>query len=47
MNKEELLDEIDYLINDEIDIKNLQSDDFTPDRLETLWEVRKLIEQLE
>ena len=47
MNKIELLKEIEQLIDNEINITNLQRDDYCPDRLETLWEIRKLVEQLE
>ena len=47
MKKEELLNEIDSMIDEEINIKNLQDDDFELDVLNTLWKVRDLIEQLE
>ena len=47
MKKDELLNEIDSMIDEEINIKNLQDDDFEPSVLKTLWKIRDLIEQLE
>ena len=47
MKKDELLNEIDSMIDEEINIKNLQDDDFEPSVLNTLWKIRDLIEQLE
>lgn len=46
MKKEEFLNEIDAMINDEIDIKNLQDDDYESDSLNLLWKIREMAEKL-
>lgn len=47
MNKEELLDELNSMINDEMSIVNLQSDDFNEDLLKTLWRIKEMVMELE
>lgn len=47
MTKEELLDEIEGMIDDEINIINLQSEHFNEDLLKTLWNIKKMVEELE
>lgn len=47
MKKEELLDELNALINDEMSITNLQSDEFNEDLLKFLWNIREMVMELE
>lgn len=47
MNKQELLDELNSMINDEMSIVNLQSDDFNEDLLKTLWRIKEMVMELE
>ena len=47
MNKEQLFEEINSMIDEEINIRNLQDDDFNPDVLNTLWKIKDLVELLE
>ena len=47
MKKEELLEELNAMINDEMEISNLQSDDFNEELLKTLWNIKDMVEQLE
>lgn len=47
MSKEEFIDEIDSMIDEESNIINLQSDDFNPSRLETLWEIKEMAIELD
>lgn len=47
MNKEELLNELNSMINDEMNITNLQSDDFNEDLLKTLWRIKEMVMELE
>ena len=47
MNKEELLNELNSMINDEMSIVNLQSDDFNEDLLKTLWRIKEMVMELE
>lgn len=47
MTKEELLDELNSMINDEMSIVNLQSDDFNEDLLKTLWCIKEMVMELE
>ena len=47
MNKKELLDELNSMINDEMSIVNLQSDDFNEDLLKTLWRIKEMVMELE
>ena len=47
MTKEELLDEIEGRLDDEINIINLQSEHFNEDLLKTLWNIKKMVEELE
>lgn len=47
MTKEELLDELNSMIDDEMNITNLQSDDFNEDLLKTLWNIKEMVMELE
>lgn len=47
MAKEEFIDELDSLINDEMSIINLQSDDFNEDVLKTLWNIKAMALELD
>lgn len=47
MKKEELLNELNSMIDDEMNITNLQSDDFNEDVLKTLWHIKEMVEDLE
>lgn len=47
MKKEELLDELNSMINDEMNITNLQSEDFNEDLLKTLWHIKEMVMELE
>lgn len=47
MKKEELLEELNAMIDEEVNITNLQSDDFNEDLLKTLWNIKDMVEQLE
>lgn len=47
MTKQELLNEIDAMIDEEISITNLQDDDNNQDVLNTLWTVKDLIIKLD
>lgn len=47
MNKEELMNELNSMINDEMSIVNLQSDDFNEDLLKTLWRIKEMVMELE
>ena len=47
MTKEELLEELNSMINDEISIVNLQSEYFNEDILKTLWRIKAMVEELE
>ena len=47
MNKEELLDELNSMIDDEMNIVNLQSDEFNEDLLKTLWNIKEMVMELE
>lgn len=47
MTKDEFIDELDSMIDEESNIRNLQSDDFNPSRLETLWEIKEMALELE
>ena len=47
MNREELLNELNSMINDEMNIVNLQSDDFNEDLLKTLWHIKEMVMELE
>lgn len=47
MTKEELLEELNSMINDEISIVNLQSDEYNEDILKTLWRIKSMVEELE
>lgn len=47
MKKEELLDELNALINDEMSITNLQSDEFNEDLLKFLWNIKEMVMELE
>lgn len=43
MGMVDLLEYIDFLIDEEINIRNLQSEDYNPETLENLWELRKIV----
>lgn len=47
MKKEELLEELNAMINDEMEITNLQSENFNEDLLKMLWNIKDMVEQLE
>lgn len=47
MTKEEFIDELDSLINDEMSIINLQSDDFNEELLKTLWNIKAMALELD
>lgn len=50
MSKKEFLEELNSMIDEELNITNLQSDDFNPEVLHTLWKVKELaleIDELE
>ena len=47
MKKEELLEELNAMINDEMEISNLQSENFNEELLKTLWNIKDMVEQLE
>lgn len=47
MTKEELLEELNSMIDSEINITNLQSDDYNEDILKTLWYIKSMVEELE
>ena len=47
MKKEEFIEELEAMIDDEINIRNLQSDEFNPDILTMLWEIKKMVNELE
>lgn len=47
MNREELLEVLDAKIDEQINIRNLQEDDFNPEMLMLLWEIRDYVERLE
>lgn len=46
MTKEEFIEELNSLINDEMSIMNLQSDDFNEDVLKMLWNVKSMALEL-
>ena len=46
MKKEELLEELDAMIDDEINIINLQ-DNQNGETLKMLWNIKKMVEELE
>lgn len=47
MTKEEFIDELNSMIDDEMNITNLQSEYFNEDLLKTLWNIKKMAEELE
>lgn len=47
MKKEELLDELNSMINDEMSIANLQSDEFNEDLLKFLWNIKEMVMELD
>lgn len=47
MTKNEFLEELDAMIDDEMSIINLQSDDFNEDLLKTLWKVKGMALELD
>lgn len=47
MKKEELLEELNAMIDEEVNVTNLQSDDFNEELLKTLWKIKNMVEQLE
>jgi hypothetical protein len=46
MKKEELLEELDAMIDDEINIINLQENQ-NGETLKMLWNIKKMVEELE
>jgi len=47
MTKKEFLEELDSLIDAEMNITNLQSDDFNPEVLHTLWHIKAMAMDLD
>ena len=47
MTKNEFLEELNSMIDDEMNITNLQSENFNEDVLKTLWNVKAMAEELE
>lgn len=47
MTKEEFLEELDAMIDEEMNILNLQSEDFNEDLLKTLWNIKEMAMELE
>lgn len=46
MTKEEFLEELDSMIDAEMNITNLQSDNFNEDLLKTLWNIKAMAMEL-
>lgn len=42
MSKEEFLEQLNSMIDAEMNITNLQSEDFNPEVLHTLWKVKEM-----
>ena len=47
MTQKEFLEELDSMIDAEMNITNLQSDEFNEDLLKTLWKVKAMAMELE
>lgn len=47
MKKEELIEEINSMINDETNISVIQSEHFNEDLVRTLWNIKEMVLQLE
>lgn len=47
MTKQELIEELNSMIADEMNITNLQSDDFNEDVLKTLWNIKEMVLELD
>lgn len=47
MTKKEFLEELNSMIDAEMNITNLQSEDFSPEILYTLWKVKEMALELE
>ena len=47
MTKKEFINELDSLIDEEMSIINLQSDDFNEDVLKTLWNIKAMALELD
>lgn len=47
MTKKEFLEELDSMIDAEMNITNLQSDDFNEELLKTLWNVKAMAMDLD
>lgn len=47
MTKKELLFELDSMIDEEMNIRNLQSENFNEELLKTLWNIEEMVLELE
>ena len=47
MTKEELLDEIERMIDEETNITVIQSEHFNEDLVKALWNIKAMVEELE
>ena len=47
MTKENFLEELNAMIDAEMNITNLQSDDFNEDLLKTLWNIKEMALELD
>ena len=47
MSKEEFIEELNAMIDDEMNIVNLQSENYNEDVLKTLWNIKAMAKELE
>lgn len=47
LKKKEFIEQLNSMIDDEMNITNLQSDDFNPEVLHTLWRVKEIALELD